>query len=154
MISTRCTQTIWRRGLLRPALLLGLAVSIGCGDAGYRVAPVSGVVRLNGNPVAGARINTQPKSSGDNGDPGPGSFAVTDEEGRYQLELVNPAKPGAVVGEHVVRISKTKMNYQPGREDMPSSVVQMLPASAGDGTLTLSVPREGLEQADFDLSAR
>lgn len=127
-------------------------IAAGCGPK-QPVAPVSGVVTLDGAPLEGARINTQPISQSDT-TPGVGSFGVTDAEGRYTLELVSPAMPGAVIGEHVVRIKKQKLRYLAGREDAPIAERSTLPSEALDGSLRISVPPTGLDSADFDLKSK
>src|SRR6516165_6575723 len=87
-----------------PLLALPLLVlALGCGGR-PRTAPVSGVVRMDDKPLAGAHVNFQPIASRDR-DPGPGSYGKTDGQGRYTLRLVDPDQPGAVVGEHRVSIS-------------------------------------------------
>jgi hypothetical protein len=57
---------------------------IGCG--GVKYVPVSGVVTLDGKPLANAMVLFQP--IGDQG--GVGSTAKTDSEGRYKLEASTP----------------------------------------------------------------
>jgi hypothetical protein len=130
-----------------------LATAIGCGPGGPAVAPVSGVITLDGKPLAGARINTQPIAKGNATDIGVGSFAVTDDAGRYALELVDPARPGAIVGSHVVRIRHSVAQYRAGREDAPTYQGADLPRSASDGSLTLDVPKQGRADANFDLQS-
>src|SRR5688572_14696609 len=84
-------------------MLLWMLVALaGCGQ-GLPVAPASGVVLLDSKPLANASITTQPIAT-DSPNPGPGSFGRTDAEGRFELELVNPAMRGAIIGEHRVLI--------------------------------------------------
>src|SRR3954463_11185729 len=85
------------------SILLWMTVAMaGCGQ-GLPVAPASGVVLLDGSPLANASITTQPIATNSR-NPGPGSFGRTDAEGRFDLELVQPAVRGAIIGEHRVRI--------------------------------------------------
>jgi len=70
-------------------------VVAGCGDSKF--GQVSGTVTLDGQPLANATVEFQPK----NGSP---SYGETDQKGRFQL-LYSPKKAGASVGEHTVRIS-------------------------------------------------
>lgn len=128
-------------------------LAAGCGPD-QQVAPVSGVITLDGVPLEGARINTQPLAQADDTSPGVGSFGVTDADGRYSLELVTPPTPGAVVGEHVVRIKKQQLRYVEGREDAPIAQRSVLPAEAIDGSLRLTVPPAGLDDGDFDLRSK
>lgn len=109
---------------------------------------------MDGRPLEGAMLNTQPISTDRNSNPGPGSFAKTDAEGHFELELVSPAKPGAVVGTHRVRISKLTVKYAPGREDAPVAIRNPLPPNASDGSLHLEVPKEGTDQIRFELVSK
>jgi hypothetical protein len=141
----------------RPLLMLLLATTnfgvVGC-DEGVKIAPVSGRVTLDGVPLEGARINTQPVSQAGEPSVGVGSFAVTDAEGRYHLELVTPPRPGAVIGEHSVLIKLPQTRYVAGREDAPIVGLSVLPPEALDGSICLNVPQGGLDKADFDLRSR
>ena len=84
-------------------LLWALVMLSGCGQ-GLPVAPASGVVLLDGAPLANVSIMTQPIAT-NSPNPGPGSFGRTDAEGRFELELVKPAVRGAIIGEHRVMIT-------------------------------------------------
>ena len=56
----------------------------GCGSsASYELAPVSGVVTLNGKAVPDTQIIFQPKGTADNPSPGPGSTAFCDDAGKF-----------------------------------------------------------------------
>ena len=145
-----------------------LLLSAGCGD-GQLVAPVSGTVTLDGNPLAGATITTQPiAASGNN--PGSGSFGTTDEQGRFELELVKPAVKGAIIGEHRVMISQASakesstvvVKGEDGVEfhtDDPNAHragvgTSKWPTRFTDGSLHLTVPPEGKQDANFDLTLK
>lgn len=78
------------------AFCLGLA---GCG-AQMKVAPVTGTVTLDGQPLEQVSVLFQP----DNGRP---SFGVTDKQGKYQLAY-NRGQGGAEVGECTVKVSEMK----------------------------------------------
>jgi hypothetical protein len=133
----------------RPWLVLPLLLPLGCG--GLKTAPVAGVVRLDGKPLAGAHVNFQPIGSRDR-PPGPGSYGKTDAQGRYALRLVSPDQPGAVVGEHRVSIS-----LRGGEEAMRSDagvilVKDRVPQCYNTDTrLRFEVPPRGSGSADFDL---
>jgi len=136
----------------------------GCGQ-GLPVAPVSGTVTLEGKPLANATITTQPIGT-DSRNPGPGSFGRTDAQGRFELELVNPAIKGAIIGEHRVMISPSADEAaQPQRTaegklywtDDPRSRAAAQGAEADwpshfmDGSLKMRVPPEGNDNLRFDL---
>lgn len=149
-------------------LLCGLVALVGCGD-GLNVAPVSGVVTLDDQPLGGASITTQPIGQGTR-TPGPGSFATTDAQGHFELELVKPARKGAIVGQHRVMISQpTGDSARQGPQksadgsyefwtDAPRSRQQMAAAAAWpteftNGSQTLDVPAGGTDQARIDLKS-
>jgi hypothetical protein len=150
--------------------ILGLSLVLcwGCGDS-LPIAPVSGTITFEGRPLAGATITTQP-IAGDSQNPGPGSFGHTDEQGRFELELVNPARKGAIIGEHRVMITKASgatTNSGPQRSadgdyvywvDDPRANRQSAgtnwPTRFTNGLLQLTVPSEGTDQANFDLKMK
>ena len=75
-----------------------LAAAIGCGEGGPQVAPVTGRVTLDGQPLEHADVAFQP-----DGSQRP-SIGRTDADGRYTLAYKR-GQPGAIVGEHTVRIN-------------------------------------------------
>lgn len=145
------------RGMRILLATCGLALAtctVGCEEPPYQLAPVAGIVLLDGKPLEGALVNTQPVARDSAVDPGPGSFGKTDPQGRFSLELVSPAEPGAVVGTHRVRITKVTLKYLPGKEDAPIVVRDPLPREATDGRLELNVPAAGSDDVRFDLATR
>jgi hypothetical protein len=83
----------------------------GCNRSGLNLAPVSGVVRYNGAPVAHAGVMFVPET-------GPYAIGTTDAEGRFTLKTAN--HEGAIVGSHKVAISKHKTtSTQVAGEHMP-----------------------------------
>lgn len=135
-------------GCFLSALLCVLLLG-GCGRAGYQTAPVSGRVTLEGKPLTDATVTFQPMGEG-KPYPGPGSFGVTDADGRFQLQMID-RKDGAVVGLHTVRISR----YLPRTDkddDAPRPRDPSLPQRADDGSLRFEVPGSGTDAADFALT--
>jgi len=132
-------------------LMVLMFVSLGCGSK-PNVVPVSGVVLLDGQPLVGASINTQPIATSDGANPGSGSFGKTDAEGRYTLELVDPPMPGAFIGEHRVTITQSdEVEYRP-TDEMVVPTGPPWPKRYGDGSQRLTVPPEGTTTADFELT--
>jgi hypothetical protein len=147
-------------------LTLGLLLFSGCGER-LSVAPVSGTITFEGKPLARASITTQPIATGST-NPGPGSFGRTDDQGRFELELVKPAKKGAIIGEHRVMISpaegatpRTQRHQSEEGQievwvDDPRANRQAVdntwPARLTDGSLLLQVPPDGTNEANFDLT--
>jgi hypothetical protein len=81
--------------------LVLLAVLAGCGPSGPEVAPVSGRVTLDGQPLASADVSFQPDGAQR------ASSGRTNADGRYQL-MYKRGQPGALVGEHTVRITVSR----------------------------------------------
>src|SRR5262245_74570 len=79
-----------------------LAVMLGC-SGGSNFAPVSGVVKIDGQPYGNAVVSFQPVGTKENPNPGKGSSAYTDENGRFVLRGTD-GEDGAIIGKHRVRI--------------------------------------------------
>ena len=126
----------------------------GCSDRPYEVAPVSGVVLLDNEPLQAAIVNTQPLGSSKSSNPGPGSFAKTNDQGEFTLELVSPAEPGAVVGQHRVVIRIPEALSASDELNPRKRPAVHLPVNALDGSLRLDVPPEGRADARFELESR
>jgi hypothetical protein len=130
------------------ALLCALFAT-GCESRPYGLAPVSGVVTLDGKPVPGSSVSFQPQGTSTN--PGPGSVGKCDESGRYELETIR-REPGAVPGPHAVRI------YSPKKavvgESAPPEKELFPPKYNFQTELTFTVPEEGTTAADFKLTTK
>jgi hypothetical protein len=85
----------WIRLVCASALLLPCIA--GCFGRGPELAPVTGKVTLDGEPLEGAQVEFKPMQ----GNP---SYGTTDGQGNYVLKYTKD-KAGAVVGSHVVRIT-------------------------------------------------
>lgn len=83
---------------MKIAIPLLLAIFAGCGQSGPEVAPVSGRVTLDGRPLPSADVSFQPDGAQR------ASSGRTDADGRYHL-MFKRGQPGALAGEHTVRIS-------------------------------------------------
>src|SRR5262245_13521483 len=83
---------------LQYLLLLAVLVQAGCGSANMKVAPVSGTVTLDGNPLKKASVTFLPRAGGRP------SFGVTNDQGRYILEY-SMQELGAEVGACTVNIT-------------------------------------------------
>ena len=122
----------------------------GC-DSGPKMAPVSGTVLLDGKPMVGASVNTQPIGTSEN--PGSGSFGKTDDQGHYSLELVNPPLPGAILGEHSVTITTKAPEEDFENDDDVVRVGPRLPARYSDGSERMTVTPGGITR-DFDITLK
>ncbi|MHB9081972.1 MAG: hypothetical protein ACYC3X_31290 [Pirellulaceae bacterium] len=107
------------------SVLAGLLVCVGCGEkAGVSgTVPVTGLVMLDGKPVAGASVTFSPTGKG-----GRAAVGTTDAEGRYTLTTMKPGD-GAIPGSYNVAISKTVAGAAAGApaEDPRSSGGKLTP---------------------------
>jgi hypothetical protein len=137
-----------RTRLVLAGLLLAL---MGC-SGGPKMVPVSGTVRLDGKPLVYAAVYFNPVPAGGQiTAPGPGSLGVTDENGHFTLAIAGTGgTPGALVGEHRVRISTRGVGSGPDENAPPQP--ERVPAKYNTNTeLTFTVPPGGTDAANFDL---
>ena len=131
------------------------AHAVGCGG-GPKFAPVSGVVTLNGKPYGKAAVSFQPIGSTENPNPGRGSAAYTDENGRFVL--MSDDHRGAVAGKHLVRITTRSeaMAGEPGLgspDNAPAKrPVEPIPLEWNwQSEKQFEVPPGGTDKANFDI---
>lgn len=126
----------------------------GCGGDQVKIAPVSGQVTLNGEPLANAAVLFSPVTTGPSVETGPSSGGNTDAKGHYVLSLIVPDKKtkGAVIGQHKVRIYLIQKDDP--ANDKPKPFTQ-LPSryNARDTELEFDVPAAGTESANFALTS-
>jgi hypothetical protein len=141
--------------------LAGLFLA-GC-SGGPKIVPVSGMVRLNGEPYPNAIVTFQPLGEGKLDESlGRGSSGKTGPDGRYTL-VYDGERPGATAGRHRVRIctdlgaggqakddrSESDPNWRPGRNSEP------IPPEWHDlSQKEFSVPAGGTDKADFNIETK
>jgi len=138
-----------------------LVAALGCGSGpGY--VPVSGTVRLNGEPYKDAVVTFQPMATATNANPGRGSSAYTDNGGRFVLLTFEGGK-GAVAGKHRIRIATkgadVAVDPEKGSADNAASgrkqKVDPIPRSWNvESEKEFDVPTKGTDKADFDISTK
>lgn len=150
-----------KRNLFFSCLAFMLAA---CGGENSTIVPVSGLVTLDGKPLANANVQFQPMAQG-NENPGYGSFAVTNAAGKFELSISSQQlqKNGAVVGKHRVSITSAQDNidYDP-KVGSPDGSIPKTPVKAeripgkynAQSTLIFEVPPEGSNKANFDLQSK
>jgi hypothetical protein len=117
------------------------------------LAPVSGIVTLDGQPVSGVRVTFQP-SGRDVENPGPGSSAFSDASGRYELKTVRD-EPGAVPGQHTVRILNPEPEKAGSNDGAGPPRKEIIPRRYEvSSDLTFDVPPDGTDAANFELSSK
>jgi len=90
-----------RRGLWRMAGVAAL-VTAGCGGESYDVAPVHGIVSVDGKPLFQGKVMFAPVSKG-TGNPGKPAWSSIESDGKYRLRTFKK-DDGAVIGDHWVTI--------------------------------------------------
>lgn len=133
--------------------VVALALLAGCGAP--KVVPVSGVVKVDGQPCKNVVVRFQPAGGEDAPDPGHASLAVTDADGRFTL-VYDGERPGALVGRHRVRIfpqldgntEATVLDRRMRVEKPPT-----IPAEWNESsTKEYDVPAGGTDRANFDIA--
>ncbi len=140
--------TRWFGRAFLPMMLL---LTLGCGP-GYQVVPVGGTLTLNGQPVPNARISFQPLAGAED-EPGPGSYGQTDAAGKFELRVVNPDQPGAIVGTHRVRI-RTDLRDDPDSDIATGPTQEYIPKQYWDGSYTVEVPSGGDPAMELKLTSQ
>ena len=149
---------------MKRVFLAGLAVAVlaGCSSGGRKIVPVSGVVKLNGQPYPNAIVSFQPIAADADDNPGRGSSGRTGPDGRYEL-VYDGEKPGALTGKHRVRIFTDQGAGGEAKDDRSESDPNWRPARGGEpippewnelSTKEFEVPSGGTDQADFHIEAR
>ncbi len=118
----------------------------GCGGGdGPQLADVSGIVLLDGKPIANAMVGFYPRSGGRS------SHGMTDESGRYELGYTS-FKRGAPVGDHVVKIES---NVQVGEKPIiQSKKSPKIDAKYNEQSTLTATVNKGNNELNFDLSSK
>ena len=125
-----------RRGLA--LALIGIALLVGGCGGSFDVAPVTGTVTLDGQPLASAEVTFQPQD-------GRPSTGLTDQQGRYELVYSRDSK-GAMIGSHTVRITTPTVdddgNPLPDASPLPAkyNIESTLTAQVAAGSNTIDFP--------------
>lgn len=144
--------------------ITALLVLPGCGGSKFELVPVTGIVKMDGKPLANAVVSFQPHAAEDSMDSGPGSSGVSDESGKFTLATQTPERdPGAVPGKHTIRISmktgaRGKAIEEPtdiASDEDAQPVFEGIPMKYNlKSELTFQVPAEGTDAANFDLKTK
>jgi hypothetical protein len=137
--------------LVRFLFVASSALAIaGCGSSAT-IAPVSGVVTIDGKPLANAHVAFQPEATSGATTAGAGSYGITDASGKYELKTFDTDKRGAVVGSHRVEI-----NLKVAADDGPQiRRPKMLPPKYNlQSELKFKVEPGGSTAANFDLKSQ
>jgi len=134
------------RAWYRPIWFLILFVIAGCGRGGSipSLGEVSGIVTLDGQPLADAIVTFAPAA-------GRPSQGITGTDGRYTLAYTTE-RSGAMVGDHVVRISTDRYVERSG--GAVEQITERVPAMYNaQSTLTATV-KAGKNDLPFQLQSK
>jgi hypothetical protein len=126
------------------AIVLAAFMALGCGSSHPDLAPVSGRVTLDGEPVFEAEVLFQPQEKRSP------STGTTDRDGRYELYYKRGVK-GAAIGPHIVQIEMdTEIVDEDGK---PKRRKQAIPARYNKQTELRREVKPGENVFDFDLKS-
>ena len=116
--------------------------------------PVSGRITINGEPFPNVTILTQPVGESEN--PGPGSYGLTDEDGRFSLELqIDEGNAGAVPGKCVITLVQKGHSDDPTSDEISREDVRTkIPWDYRNNQVTFDIPEDGTDAMDFDLDTK
>ena len=142
-------------------LIVGLAFAISCGcsesSKPYKTAPVSGVIKLDGQPLAAARVTFMPLPDGQSTrQSGPEAAGETDAAGRYSMTTVF-GDSGASIGKNRVMVSTRKTELDPTNPDRSKEVAkERVPGKyfTDQAPLIFEVLPDGSKSADFELTTK
>ena len=132
-----------------------LLFAVGCGSEG-KVAPVSGVIKLDGKPAAGIAVTFQPIATEGKNVPGPSAFGVTGPDGRYTAKIVGEQRTGATVGKNQVKLNA----YIDPADILEDGSLKKKPNVKvparywSDSKVEFDVPARGTSSADFELKSQ
>lgn len=145
-----CVSRFFPAWMCCAALFVTLGLS-GCGSSeGYSLVPVSGTITLDGQPLADATVSFQPTGGATLG---PGSAAVTDSSGKFELKTSEAdSRSGAVVGSHQVQITGIQDTRDASDDTVKPAAKDPVPQRYRDPGLTFDVPADGTDKANFELT--
>ena len=98
LVIVRCDGLLTSLGGLVSLVLLSVVALVGCKSDRPLIVPVSGVVTIEGKPLANAAIAFMPVGGGRFG------YGATDEDGQFKIGTFTDSD-GAIVGEHRISIT-------------------------------------------------
>jgi hypothetical protein len=142
-----------RRAAVQMALLASLLLLGGAScrqtATGPATVPVTGTVTRKGNPVAAAVIDFYPSAS----DAKPVQ-SFTDESGQFDVQTyvdASTVKRGMVPGQYRVSIQQLDQSAPRTMTARPKNLLPEKYASPETSGLTLTVPAEGVDDAQFHV---
>jgi len=126
-----------------------MAVAIGCsGGDGLKRAPITGLLTVDGKPVAGASLQFIPAG----GTPGGGALGVSDANGKFEVISSRHGDEGIPPGEYLVMVSLladpdgTPLSPEATQADHPFAKETVpAPYSGPDSPLKVTISDKGGE---------
>jgi hypothetical protein len=151
-ISARAAQlpALSTNRFMLPSGLAAVAAALAlCGCGGAEMAPVSGKITIEGQPVGPGTVIFEPDASaGTTGPPSVGNFGP---DGLYSLTTASHGE-GAVVGRHRVTIQSTGPGgYGDETPVDPATAIPARYSSASESGLMAEVKSGSNPSIDFDL---
>lgn len=137
--------------------LLAMA-TLGCSSKEFHppLAAVRGSVSLNDNPLPDVTVTFEPLPGSGSGKEasivGGTSMAVTDAEGNYSLSYMGGASKGAVIGQHIVRITSAAGGGPAGGADAVSAIP--IPSHYNSNSSLTANVSAGENKLDFALQSK
>lgn len=137
--------TLVKRAVWMGSATAALLATVGCGE-GNRLVPVSGIVKVNDQPVARAGVTFIPVGGGRP------AWATTDELGRFELSTKDQGD-GAVVGEYLVTLAEdpSSGSAEPELEDPGLASVFGGPPQGGKSTKKKTIDLKYASRSTSDL---
>ena len=136
-------RSLHRRPIVGGAVALLVAIAAGCSDSGPEIGSVTGLVTLDGKPLAGAQVEFQP-------DTGAPSYGATNNAGEYDL-IYTPGKSGALVGKHTVRITTYRATGEPGSQKV---VLERVPPQFNAASTLVREVKAGSNKFNFTIMSK
>jgi hypothetical protein len=145
LVTIRLNQ-IFRSICLGTFIVAGLLSGCGGQAAGPKIAPVSGKVELDGQPLADALVEFNPES-------GRPAFGRTDADGRYSL-VYSQSADGAAVGTYKVKITTGQEGNYAAGEMISPAVPEKLPEKYHEKSELTAEVKPGKNVIDFSLKSK
>lgn len=133
-------QFVCLRALWTCTCVVLACTAVGCGSS--NIAPVSGTINLDGAPLADVTVSFVPGAVDGTA---PISTGRTNTAGNYSLTMVIENTRGAILGRHMVRVSR---NIESKSDVMSAEELKQSYLPPHDFTFEV---KPGNNQADFDL---
>ncbi|MEW4563549.1 hypothetical protein AB1K70_13535 [Bremerella sp. JC770] len=137
---------------VRLLLVVPLCFVLGCFSTD-NIVPVSGQVTLDGEPLTGAIVGFEPIAQEGELEAGYGSYAKTDDNGRYSLRSLKNEE-GAMIGQHRVSVSTVVGKVGPNGETVGLTRERVPSRYNNDTQLIVEVPQGGTDTANLELKTR